>query len=71
MMMSMTVSMSSPKRPSAASPSSPPKRFEPLSRRMNGRSVKSKQPLKEAKAGDFASDKDVVALAKKWKVNAR
>ena len=27
--------------------------------------------LKEAKAGDFASDKDVVALAKKWKVNAR
>ncbi len=27
--------------------------------------------LKEAKAGDFASDKDVAALAKKWKVNAR
>ena len=27
--------------------------------------------LKEAKAGDFASDKDVSALSKKWKVNAR
>ena len=27
--------------------------------------------LKEAKAGDFASDRDVAALAKKWKVNAR
>ena len=27
--------------------------------------------LKEADAGDFASDKDVAALAKKWKVNAR
>ena len=27
--------------------------------------------LKEADAGNFASDKDVVALAKKWKVNAR
>jgi RHH-type transcriptional regulator, rel operon repressor / antitoxin RelB len=27
--------------------------------------------LKEAKAGDFAGDKDVAALAKKWKVNAR
>ena len=27
--------------------------------------------LKEAKAGDFASDKDVAALSKKWKVNAR
>ena len=26
--------------------------------------------LKEASAGDFASDKDVSALAKKWKVNA-
>ena len=26
--------------------------------------------LKEASAGDFASDKDVAALAKKWKVNA-
>ena len=26
--------------------------------------------LKEAGAGDFASDKDVAALAKKWKVNA-
>ena len=26
--------------------------------------------LKEADAGDFASDKDVTALAKKWKVNA-
>ncbi len=29
------------------------------------------QALKEADAGDFASDKDVAALAKKWKVNAR
>lgn len=27
--------------------------------------------LNEADAGDFASDKDVTALAKKWKVNAR
>jgi predicted transcriptional regulator len=27
--------------------------------------------LKEADAGDFATDKDVVALARKWKVNAR
>ena len=27
--------------------------------------------LKEAEAGDFASEKDVAALAKKWKVNAR
>ena len=26
--------------------------------------------LKEADAGDFASDKDVADLAKKWKVNA-
>jgi RHH-type transcriptional regulator, rel operon repressor / antitoxin RelB len=26
--------------------------------------------LKEADAGDFASDKDVAALAKKWTVNA-
>jgi predicted transcriptional regulator len=27
--------------------------------------------LKEADAGDFATDKEVAALAKKWKVNAR
>lgn len=27
--------------------------------------------IKEADAGDFASEKDVDALAKKWKVNAR
>lgn len=26
--------------------------------------------LQEADAGDFVSDKDVAALAKKWKVNA-
>ena len=26
--------------------------------------------LQEADAGDFASDKDVASLAKKWKVNA-
>lgn len=26
--------------------------------------------LKEADAGDFASDNDVAALARKWKVNA-
>lgn len=26
--------------------------------------------LKEANAGDFASDKDLAAVAKKWKVNA-
>ncbi len=29
-----------------------------------------KAALKEADAGDFASDKDVTALTKKWKVNA-
>jgi predicted transcriptional regulator len=29
------------------------------------------QALKEADVGDFASDQDVAALAKKWKVNAR
>jgi predicted transcriptional regulator len=29
-----------------------------------------KAALKEADAGDFASDKEVAALAKKWKVNA-
>ena len=27
--------------------------------------------IKEANAGDFASDAEVAALAKKWKVNAR
>lgn len=27
--------------------------------------------LKEADAGDFASDRDVAALSRKWKVNAR
>jgi RHH-type rel operon transcriptional repressor/antitoxin RelB len=27
--------------------------------------------INEADAGDFATDKDVTALAKKWKVNAR
>jgi RHH-type rel operon transcriptional repressor/antitoxin RelB len=27
--------------------------------------------LKEADAGDFATDKDLAAVAKKWKVNAR
>jgi predicted transcriptional regulator len=27
--------------------------------------------LAEADAGDFASNKDVAALARKWKVNAR
>jgi RHH-type transcriptional regulator, rel operon repressor / antitoxin RelB len=27
--------------------------------------------LKEADAGDFASDKEVAVLGKKWKVNAR
>lgn len=27
--------------------------------------------LREANAGDFASDKDVAGLAKKWKVSAR
>ncbi len=27
--------------------------------------------LKEANASDFAGDRDVDALAKKWKVNAR
>lgn len=29
-----------------------------------------KAALQEADAGDFASDKDVAALARKWKVNA-
>ena len=28
------------------------------------------EALKEADAGDFASDRDVAALARKWKVNA-
>jgi predicted transcriptional regulator len=27
--------------------------------------------LKEADAGDFAADKEVAAVARKWKVNAR
>ncbi len=30
-----------------------------------------KAALKEADAGDFASDRQVAALGKKWKVNAR
>jgi RHH-type transcriptional regulator, rel operon repressor / antitoxin RelB len=30
-----------------------------------------KTAIKEANAGDFASDADVAALAKKWKLNAR
>jgi predicted transcriptional regulator len=30
-----------------------------------------KAALKEADAGDFASEEEVNALAKKWKVNAR
>ena len=30
-----------------------------------------KQALQEADAGDFASDKDIGAIAKKWKLNAR
>jgi RHH-type transcriptional regulator, rel operon repressor / antitoxin RelB len=29
-----------------------------------------KAAIKEADAGDFASDKEVAALGKKWKVNA-
>jgi len=29
------------------------------------------QALQEADAGDFASDKEVGAVAKRWKVNAR
>ena len=29
-----------------------------------------KQALQEADAGDFASDKDIGAIAKKWKLNA-
>lgn len=29
------------------------------------------EALKEADVGDFADDKDVAALARKWKVNAR
>lgn len=29
-----------------------------------------RQAITEADAGDFASDKDVAALARKWKVNA-
>ena len=32
--------------------------------------AETRAALKEANAGDFASDKDVVALTKKWKVNA-
>lgn len=30
-----------------------------------------KVAIKEAQAGDFASDAEVAALGKKWKVNAR
>jgi predicted transcriptional regulator len=30
-----------------------------------------RKALKEAHAGDFASDEEVHAVAKKWKVNAR
>ena len=30
-----------------------------------------KAAIKEANAGDFASDEEVAVLAKKWKVNAR
>ena len=30
-----------------------------------------RQALQEADAGDFASDKDIGAIAKKWKLNAR
>jgi RHH-type rel operon transcriptional repressor/antitoxin RelB len=30
-----------------------------------------RKALKEADSGDFASDADVQALARKWKVNAR
>jgi len=30
-----------------------------------------KAAIKEANAGDFASDDEVAALAKKWKLNAR
>jgi len=30
-----------------------------------------KAAIKEANVGDFASDAEVAALAKKWKVNAR
>jgi predicted transcriptional regulator len=33
--------------------------------------AETRKALKEADAGDFASDEDVRALAKKWKVNAR
>ena len=32
--------------------------------------VETHAALKEADAGDFAADKDVAALARKWKVNA-
>lgn len=39
-----------------------------VGRRMPRRKCLSK---KEAKAGDFAGDNDVAALATKWKVNAR
>jgi RHH-type rel operon transcriptional repressor/antitoxin RelB len=31
---------------------------------------KIRAALREADAGDFASDKDVAALSRKWKVNA-
>ena len=32
--------------------------------------AETKAALKEANAGDFASDKEVAALSKKWEVNA-
>ena len=33
--------------------------------------VEIQAALKEAETGDFASDKDVAAMATRWKVNAR
>lgn len=33
--------------------------------------AETREALKEADTGDFASDKAVAALATKWKVNAR
>ena len=41
-----------------------------MSKTMSGRLVRSQVALKEADAGDFASDKDATNLAKKWQVNA-
>ena len=59
------------KQPSAASPSSRLKPYVSYVENNEWQIGEIQAALQEADAGDFATDKDVVALAKKWKVNAR